>query len=200
MTPVQSPSLALQASATAVAQANGLAARPDVYLRLTGEPAWRRLAAGALAWQALAVKDALLLARLALNGPQMRTTLAAWLWPTAAPPRANANLRQRLFRLRLLEAALVLEDGPRLQLAPGVMAEGLVPCAAEDFGADESPMSFDPAKPLLAGIDALLQDSLQIEWLDHTRREWATAARWAWEAAVKMARLSSFKTCSQCAR
>jgi DNA-binding SARP family transcriptional activator len=143
-------------------------------LRLAGEPAWRRAAAASGTWQTLAAKDALMLARLAVNGPQLRTTLAAWLWPKVAPPRANANLRQRLFRLRQLEAALVLEDGARLQLAPGVMGDGPLPSAAADSSAAEPPVVLDAPQPFLAGIDAQLDDGLQIDWLDQARHEWAT--------------------------
>ena len=83
-------------------------------LRLLGSAAWAR-AAGP--WQPLSRKDAALLARLALDGPQPRTQMAAWLWPEVSLPRAHANLRQRLFRLRQAAGPIVEETGHDLQLA-----------------------------------------------------------------------------------
>jgi DNA-binding SARP family transcriptional activator len=56
--------------------------------------------------------DALLLARLALDGPQQRRSLARWLWPDTPEERAATHLRQRLFRLKgLAGAPLVQGDG-----------------------------------------------------------------------------------------
>lgn len=66
-------------------------------------------------------RDALLLARLALDGPQARPALAAWLWPQATPAGALANLRQRLKRLQDASgAALLVLDGTQVALAHGV--------------------------------------------------------------------------------
>ena len=45
-------------------------------------------------------KDALMLAYLAIEGPTPRRALAALLWPDVDAERSQANLRQRLFRLR----------------------------------------------------------------------------------------------------
>ena len=47
-------------------------------------------------------KDALLLAYLAIEGPTSRAALAFMLWPDVERDRAQANLRQRLYRLRKL--------------------------------------------------------------------------------------------------
>ncbi len=80
-------------------------------------PAWQQ---DGLGWQVLAARDACLLARLALDGPQPRHLVAAWLWPFVPQARAHANLRQRLFRLRALGAELVAETGTGLQLADTV--------------------------------------------------------------------------------
>ena len=48
----------------------------------------------------LALRDAALLAWLALEGPTPRTRLAVLLWPRSAPDVAGNALRQRLFQLR----------------------------------------------------------------------------------------------------
>jgi DNA-binding SARP family transcriptional activator len=68
--------------------------------------------------------SALIVARLALAGPQPRSTLAAQLWPEVEPARARANLRQRLLRLKAQAAGLewivgdaVLSLAPEVQLA-----------------------------------------------------------------------------------
>ncbi len=67
----------------------------------------------------LAPKDALLLALLALDGPQPRDQLAALLWPASAPAGARANLRQRILRLQALAGQPLLElQGSTLALQP----------------------------------------------------------------------------------
>ena len=130
-----------------------------VTLRLLGLAAWR---VGAGAWQPLSRKDAALLARLALQGPQSRSAMAAWLWPGVPLPRAHANLRQRLFRQRRHAAALVEEEGAGLRL------RGHVQC--DVHGADDTDAA-SLATPLLAGLpDA--EDEVQ-HWLDQARQQWA---------------------------
>jgi DNA-binding SARP family transcriptional activator len=130
-----------------------------VTLRLLGLAAWR---VGAGAWQPLSRKDAALLARLALQGPQSRSAMAAWLWPGVPLPRAHANLRQRLFRQRRHAAALVEEEGAGLRL------RGHVQC--DVHGADGTDAA-SLATPLLAGLpDA--EDEVQ-HWLDQARQQWA---------------------------
>ena len=63
-------------------------------------------------------KDALLLAMLALDGPQTREQAAARLWPLNTAASARANLRQRLRKLQSLgEAPLLQLDGETLALA-----------------------------------------------------------------------------------
>ncbi|MFN9745358.1 MAG: BTAD domain-containing putative transcriptional regulator [Betaproteobacteria bacterium] len=127
-------------------------------LRLLGGAAFSR--AGGR-WQALSARDALLLARLAMEGAQARSAMAGWLWPGVPAPRAAANLRQRLFRLRRDAGALLADEGERLRLAPGV---------ALDLQADDA--AFEQA--LLAGLDAhdAMADGAIQDWLDEARRRW----------------------------
>jgi DNA-binding SARP family transcriptional activator len=134
------------------------AQRVSWQLRLLGPPAWRH--AGQPAWQRLPRKDAALLARLALDGPQRRSPLAAWLWPEVALPRAHANLRQRLLRLRLQAGDLVHESDGLLQLNPEVACDYNAAGCSHDATLDA---------PLLAGVDDGA-DLLQA-WLDDARRQ-----------------------------
>ncbi|MEO5771034.1 MAG: AAA family ATPase, partial [Burkholderiaceae bacterium] len=72
---------------------------------------------------ALEPKDALLLAYVVLAGPTPRRALAALLWPDVEPARANANLRQRLYRLRKAVGAELLQGGAVASLSAGVRAD-----------------------------------------------------------------------------
>jgi DNA-binding SARP family transcriptional activator len=89
---------------------------------------------------ALAPRDAVLLAWLALEGPTPRARLAELLWPDAAPDAARNTLRQRLFHLRkhcgeLVSGggALRLGDAVRhdLEDAVGVLGDLQIPDAPE---------------------------------------------------------------------
>ena len=128
-------------------------------LRLLGPAAWRR---GSGAWQPLAGKDALLLACLALDGQQSRARLAALLWSGVPAPRANANLRQRLFRLKQQGACLFDEADTGLRLAAAV---------ACDLAADSATMP-EPSALLLAGLDAAADDACLCQWLHDARLRW----------------------------
>lgn len=77
-------------------------------LALIGPP---RLLAEAAAGggPALSRKDAALLALAACDSTQTAATIAALIWPDAEPRGALNNLRQRLFRLRKLTGARLLE-------------------------------------------------------------------------------------------
>lgn len=130
---------------------------PGPRLRLLGQPAWT---ADGQRWQALPRKDAVLFAMLALNGPQARGRLAAMLWPLVPAPRASANLRQRLFRLRHQHAELIEEREETLALAPGLQC---------DLHAD------DAAGPGLLEALAPEDDDLQ-GWIDEARRRWDAEA------------------------
>lgn len=127
---------------------------------MLGTPAWRR---GAGPWQRLTNRDAALLARLALDGPQARSGLAAWLWPGVLLPRAHANLRQRLFRLRRLGGGLVDESGE------GVALADVVRC---DVWRDGCSDDAEFAAPLLGGL--VDEDGAGLQgWIDASRRQWA---------------------------
>jgi DNA-binding SARP family transcriptional activator len=134
-------------------------------LRLLGVPAWQ---VGAEPWRMLAAKDAVLLARLALDGQQPRSLMAAWLWPDVPQPRAHANLRQRLFRLRHQGAELVAETDSGLRLADTVLCDVWRDGCAEDA---------DIGAPLLSGVgdaDADVHEAqARHDWLDDARRQWA---------------------------
>lgn len=140
-------------------------------LRLLGQPAW---SADGRHWQPLSRKDAVLLALLALQGAQARGRLAALLWPGVPAPRANANLRQRLFRLRQQAAALVEERADTLTLAPGLHCD-----LRDDDGAAEAGL-----------LDALpdADDELQA-WIDDARRLWDAEA--GTRLAARAARLEA---------
>ncbi len=126
------------------------------------EPSLRQPARPRLA---LPPRDALLLARLLIDGPQPRATLAAWLWPQATQAGALANLRQRLKRLQDASSGALLDrETSQVALAVGV-GQHLWP--APDFN--------DPAvldAPLLPGLDAL-----RAEVVDAPAKTWLKAAR-----------------------
>lgn len=132
------------------------ALQPRLRLRLLGPAAWGAPGAD---WHPLPRKDAALLARLALEGRQPRTAMASWLWPDVPPPRANANLRQRLLRLRRQAGDLVSESAGLLHLGAAVDCDlGPLSCSADAM----------LQAPLLAGLD-VVQDDVEI-WLDEARR------------------------------
>jgi DNA-binding SARP family transcriptional activator len=68
----------------------------------------------------LAVRDAALLAWLALEGPTSRVRLAQLLWPESDPEAARNALRQRLFQLRRQLSADLVAGTTTLELAVGV--------------------------------------------------------------------------------
>jgi DNA-binding SARP family transcriptional activator len=106
-------------------------------LRLRGTPAVVT-AAGAIT--DLEIKDALLLAYVALDGPVARTELATRLWPDSALERARASLRQRLMRLRKQLGTDLLTAGDPVQLQDVVQhdldatGDVLAPVALADAG------------------------------------------------------------------
>lgn len=90
---------------------------------------------------ALAVRDAALLAWLALEGPTPRARLAALLWPDSEPDTARNSLRQRLFHLKRLFGTTLVSSGATLALAAGVThdlddADSVLADAAPDLGAE----------------------------------------------------------------
>lgn len=133
--------------------------KPDLNLRLLGTPAWCRQGEP---WRALTRKDAVLLALLALEGRQPRSHAAALLWPDVPAPRAHANLRQRLFRLRHSDAELVSEQDQVLSLAEGLRC---------DVWRDGCSDHADLGATLLAGL-AVEDDEAQ-RWIDQARHLWS---------------------------
>lgn len=67
----------------------------------------------------LALRDAALLAWLALEGPTPRLRLAQLLWPDSEPEAARNALRQRLFQLRRAVGSELVVGSHTLALAPG---------------------------------------------------------------------------------
>ncbi|MBQ0959999.1 AAA family ATPase [Ideonella sp. 4Y11] len=128
---------------------------PRWHLRLLGTPAWRTAEGD---WQTLQRKDAALLARLALLGEQPREHMAALLWPDVAQARAQANLRQRLFRLRQeVGGDLIGLAGP-LRLA-------------EDASVDLDDEAVDTPE-LLAALDFSAESELLEAWVQQARLQW----------------------------
>jgi DNA-binding SARP family transcriptional activator len=120
-----------------------------LHLRLTGAPTLtvngRELALEGL--------TALLVARLALEGPLPRSVLAAWLWPDVDDGRARANLRQRLLRLKALAGVEWLLGESTLMLAPQVRLTSL-----EEAG----------TAPLLDGV-RIDEPGTLAQWLETAR-------------------------------
>jgi len=69
----------------------------------------------------LALRDAVLLAWLALEGPTPRTRLAVLLWPRSAPDVAGNALRQRLFQLKRQLGVELVSGHTILALADGLV-------------------------------------------------------------------------------
>ena len=91
---------------------------PTVRLFLAGSPHGRPY--GALAPVQLTLRDAALLAWLAIEGPTHRSHLAALLWPDSEADAARNSLRQRLFKLRKLLGSDVTSGTTLLALADHV--------------------------------------------------------------------------------
>lgn len=135
-------------------------------LRLLGTPRWVLADGRELP---LAVRDALLLALLALDGPQTRPRAAALLWPDSDPRHANLSLRQRIFRLKRTAGTDVIVGDGAIRLADAVrhdlsdLDEALHADAGHARGA------------LLAGIEAPDADDELAAWLAAARARWHDA-------------------------
>ncbi len=122
---------------------------------------------------------AALLARLALDGRQSRSALAAWLWPNASAAQARNSLRQRLFRLRRAAGLDVVEGQDALALADGVEVDL---AELDDLHTSTLQGPHAAARPFLAGLDYDPDGDLAT-WVDaareRVRRRWrdALAAR-----------------------
>lgn len=151
-----------------------LATRPAPHrLHLLGLP--RVVRAGAPD-HLLERRDAALLALLVLRGPTPRAQAAALLWPDVAPTQAQANLRQRLFRLkRAIQAELVRSD-TTLHLAHNLPhdlkpEEGLTDVQSSEL-------------PLLGGCDYCDCGALG-DWVEQARAQWLGQRRAAWAALAE---------------
>lgn len=134
--------------------------RPDLWLQLLGPPGWRR-ADSTLA--PLSPKDAALLARLALHGPQARALVCELLWPEATPEAAAASLRQRASRLHKAAGRPLVELGAQVSLSPGVQVDLLhLDTLASDV--------LLAAGTLLSGVDLGEHDELD-RWLAQARTQ-----------------------------
>lgn len=124
----------------------------------------------------LSPKDVALLAVVALDGPVAADRVAALLWPSVGSRKADASLRQRLFRLRRECGSNIVLAGGLLRLAPGVDT---------DLGAALSSLTTDAE----AGRDELLGD-LEFDDLPELA-DWVRSARAQWrerrEAAMSAA-------------
>ena len=100
-------------------------------------------------------KAAGLLAYLTLEGPTPRSRVAGLLWPEASEKQARANLRKRLWKLRMYEGLVI--SGAQLRLGPNVRVDVVEPSnlaalRAAD-GGTTTLLSNRRAAPMLAGLD-----------------------------------------------
>lgn len=113
---------------------------------------------------ALSVKNAALLARLALDGPQARVVLAGMLWPTVNQQQADNNLRQQVGRLRGEVGQPMVLVGKTCLLAPQVTVDLTALAQCDDDALLQT-------GALLAGVDAGDVATLD-EWLSGARARW----------------------------
>lgn len=134
---------------------------PTVVVHLLGAPGWHLPGPAPNGSALLTPKDAALLARLALDGPQARGALCTLLWPEATAQQAMANLRQRASRLKKSAGARFIEVGDTVSLHPALQVD----VAALDALDDAALLA---AGPLLAGVDLGMHDELD-RWLAQAR-------------------------------
>lgn len=136
-----------------------------VELRLLGAPSWRRHPATDR-WLPLPHPMALMLAMLAIDGPQPREDMPLRLWAGGRRDeegRAHVNnrWRQALFRLRRKAGHPLIEtDGRCVSLCPDVVVD------TADLAADGQP----PGAPLLAQLEEAGRDYEGLAWLRRTRQ------------------------------
>ncbi len=141
--------------------------QPPVIVQLLGDAGWRRAELEAGGNEALTPKDAALLAKLALDGPQARGALCLLLWPEATKQQGAANLRQRVSRLKKASGVRFIDIGDTVRLHHALRVD----VAALD-ALDEA--SLLAVQPLLAGVDLGMQDELD-RWLARARTQVADA-------------------------
>lgn len=131
---------------------------PTLRVRLLGPPSWQLDGREPVK---LARKDAALLARLALDGPQPRPALCDLLWPDSSADQAADSLRQRASRLRAAAGVPFIEIGASVAVHPHVVFDATQPDILPDEVLLASP-------GLLAGVDLGDHDELD-RWLGKAR-------------------------------
>lgn len=105
----------------------------------------------------LSPKDAALIAKLAIDGPQARAAMCELLWPESSAKQAETSLRQRASRLSRATGCRIIEVSAQVRLSDDVSVDAL---AIENC--DDSVLL--RTGPLLAGHD--LGDSNELDrWL-----------------------------------
>jgi len=115
----------------------------------------------------LSPKDAALLAKLAIDGPQARVVLCELLWPSSRPAQAETSLRQRASRINRASGQRFIEVGTQVRLGAAVSAD----VAALGDAANDALLSVGV---LLAGHDFGDNDALD-HWLTNAREKVTTA-------------------------
>lgn len=133
---------------------------PELQLHLLGEAGWRRAGGG---FAPLSAKDAALLAKLALDGPQPRALVCELLWPGATPEAAAASLRQRASRLHRSTGIPLVELGRQVRLNPAVAVDAL---RLPELPAE----ALLASGTLLSGVDVGEHDELD-RWLVQARAQ-----------------------------
>ncbi len=128
-------------------------------------------------------KPLLLLAYLALEGPQERWHLAELLWPSSV--RAMGNLRTVLSRLRGVSSGMVEVDGVRVWTAVDCDAQALLTALEKD----ELQSGLELYRgPFLDGLSLRVYGSELEEWVYHTREYLAGRVR---EALLSLAEIQA---------
>ncbi len=132
-------------------------------IRLLGPPA---LDLAASVSHPLSPKDAALLAKLALDGPQPRGVLCGLLWPESSEKQAAQNLRQRSTQLGRLSGGRLLVLGASVSLEPSLAVDVKSLHAINGY-------ELLVAGELLAGCDFGAYDELD-RWVQQARLRMAT--------------------------
>lgn len=134
---------------------------PPVRLYLLGQARWVGRQGVP---EPLSRKDAALLARLVIEGPQPKGELCALLWPQASADKAAQSLRQRSSRLNRQAQLAVIQLGKVdgiVRLHPEVVVDAALPLAMDAEAAMH-------CESLLAGLDFGESDLLD-RWLTQAR-------------------------------
>lgn len=154
---------------------------PTVEVHLLGASGWHVAGSASGGACALTPKDAALLAKLALDGPQARGALCVLLWPDATAHQGAANLRQRASRLKKASGARFIDVGDTVSLHPALQVDVSALDALDDA-------ALLAAGPLLAGVDLGMHDDLD-RWLAQARTQ--VAERCAQQLAERADRLEA---------